>query len=48
MTLSHFYNNGSLTGLIDGGAGHDLLDYDTDAATPVVVRHFMLTGLGAA
>ncbi len=41
-----FYNNGSLTGLINSGAGHDLLDYDTDVATLVAVRYFTLTGLG--
>ncbi len=43
-----FFDSGLLIGLIAGGAGHDVLDYQNDAGTLLTSRYFTLTGIGAS
>ena len=40
--------SGALTGLIDGGAGLDVLNYQGDSISLLTSRYFTLTGIGAS
>ena len=43
-----YFSSGALTGLINGGAGHDILDYQNDTSTLLTSRYFTLTGIGTS